>query len=992
MLNKSVLHASVALSVLAFAAQPAWAQTAAANTASAKAAEPEIVVTGSRLGRQGFDMPTPTKVLGIEQMQHSGATNVGDFLNQIPAFRPSTSNQTNTQTSGGAAGQVFADLRALGNIRTLTLVDGQRFVPSATTGEVDLNLIPSALVDRVEVVTGGVSAVYGSDAISGVVNVILNKKLQGLRAEVSAGVSDHGDDFERRLSVGAGNAFEGGRGHIVVGGEYVQSDGVGPFAARPWGVRNDDLVTFPASRPAGTPSRIYATGVTQTNAPLGGVVNGSCTTANCAPAALSTSSPLRGIGFGPGGVVQPFSYGNDTLNTGNAYNFTSLDGAPSRYGLQIALPVTRYTAMAHVDYDLTHDISGFVDVNYGRSGSHFAAAYPRDQNTSGLIIRRDNAFLPAALATTMDANGVTAVSLARSDADWNQGHPNNRNTTERLVAGLNGPLINDWKWDAHYEFGRNVYDSTIGPIRIENNYKFAQDAVYYNPTNNQILANQGAGIPSGYVMACRALVPGSTTYNPIAAAGCAPMNLFGINAPSAAALAYVDGAAITQTTTTEQDLAANLHGNLFDTWAGHVAVAVGAEYRKEEAKSAVDDLSRVRAFNYANPQPYLGNFSATEAYAEALVPLAKDMPFAHSLEINGAIRYTAYSISGTVMTWKGGATWEPVIGLKLRGTASHDIRAPNSSELFQNTQTTALALNPFSGANAQYTVFTLPSPSLKPERADTRTVGAVFSPQFIPGFNLSVDYYDIKVNGAIASYGATTVTNGCTAELASPTGAGYFCNFFNHTGTTINSLSLQLVNLASLATSGIDFDLSYRRPIWHGTVTARLYGTYVAHLITDDGLGIKRTYNSAGVLQTKGSVIDHAGQVGGFTGGINTGSTDAPNWQLNSSVSYDTGLWSVTATGRYVGGGAIDKTLLGPDEADYNTASPISIGNNKIDGRFYLDLAGSVNIVNGDNRKLQLYTVINNLFNVDPPFPTTAVSGLYDKIGRYYRVGLRYSY
>jgi len=190
--NKVFWRASVALNVLAFTVTPAWSQAAPANGSAATAAE--IVVTGSRLARQGFDTPTPIKVLSSELMEQRAATNVGDFLNEIPAFRPSTSNQTNTQSSGGAATQVYADLRALGNIRTLTLVDGQRFVPSATTGQVDLNLIPTILVDRIDVVTGGVSAVYGSDAISGVVNVIVNRKLQGIKGDFSTGLSTYGDN------------------------------------------------------------------------------------------------------------------------------------------------------------------------------------------------------------------------------------------------------------------------------------------------------------------------------------------------------------------------------------------------------------------------------------------------------------------------------------------------------------------------------------------------------------------------------------------------------------------------------------------------------------------------------------------------------------------------------------------------------------------------------------------------------------------------------
>lgn len=989
--KRVILRATVALSALAFAVSPVWSQTAP-KPADTAAADAEIVVTGSRIAQSGFNTPTPTLVLSSQDLQVRGTTNVGEFLNQIPAFRSSTSNQNNTVTSTGNTGQVYADLRALGNIRTLTLVDGKRFVASATTGQVDLNLIPTALVDRIDVVTGGVSAVYGSDGISGVVNILLNKKLQGLKGEVSSGISTYGDDFEQHYSLAAGTHFAEDRGHLVIGGEYVKSNGITSFTtARDWGARSDGVVTFPVSRPAGTPSRTFATGITQTNAPLGGVVYGACAAVGCTPTALSTSSPLRGIGFGPGGTVIPFNYGNDTLNTGNAYNFTG-DGALPYYNATMVLPVKRYSTMAHVDYDITNAITVFADGNYARSGARFGAAYPRDQNATGLVIRRDNAFLPAALAATMDANGVSAVGIARNDADWDQAHPDNHSTTARIVGGVNGKLFSDWKFDAYYEYGQNVYEARLGPIRIEQNYKFAQDAVYYNPATNAILANQSAGVPAGYVLSCRALVPGSTTYNPIAAAGCVPMNLFGINAPSAASLKYVNGTVWQQVTTTQQVASGNLSGTLFDTWAGHVAVAGGVEWRRETAKQVVDDLSRVKAFNYGNPQPFSGEFSEKEVYGEVEVPLARDLPFAHSLDISGAVRYTDYSISGGVTTWKAGATWEPIEGIKFRGTASRDIRAPNSSELFQNTQTTALALNPFTGTNASYAVITQPSPSLQPEKADTRIIGTVLSPRFIPGLNISVDYYHIKVKGAISSYGSTVIINGCTAELASATGAGYFCNFFNRTGTTINYLSLQQVNLASITTSGVDFDVSYRRPFAGGAVTARVYGNYVAHLITNDGLGTPVTSNAAGVVQTLGSVVDHAGQVGGFTLGLNSGSTDSPHWQVNGSIGYANPLWSLTVTGRYVGGGLYDATLVGPNDPRYNPASPISIADNHINGRFYIDLGGSINILNDGPKKVQLFLAINNLNNVAPPFPTTAVSGFYDRIGRFFRGGVRFTY
>ena len=408
----------------------------------------------------------------------------------------------------------------------------------------------------------------------------------------------------------AGTGFNDDRGHFQIGGEYAKDKGVSGYTtARPWGASSDGIFTFPVSRPAGTPSRMFATGLTFTSAPVGGVVYGACTTANCTPTPISTSSPLRGIAFGPGGTVIPFNYGNDTLNTGTAYNFTG-DGAPPYLENTMILPVTRYSTMARFDYDVTANISTFLTVNYAHTGSsNFNGNHPRYQSANGIIVRSDNAFLPAALATTMAANGDTAVGIARNGVDFAEGSPDNYNTTTRIVAGASGGLFGSWRWDGYYEYGQNLYSSQVGNVPINNNFNFAQDAVYYNPTNNAILANPSAGIPGGYVQACRALVPGSKTYNPVAAAGCVPLDLLGPNAASQASIDYVEGTIRQRTTTKQQVVSGNVNGTLFDTWAGHVEAAVGGEWRRETASQTVDSLSLANAFAYGNPQPFQGTFS-----------------------------------------------------------------------------------------------------------------------------------------------------------------------------------------------------------------------------------------------------------------------------------------------------------------------------------------------------------------------------------------------
>jgi outer membrane receptor protein involved in Fe transport len=856
----------------------------------------------------------------------------------------------------------------LGNIRTLVLVDGRRHVPTAATGQVDLNLIPTILIDRVDVVTGGASAAYGSDAISGVVNVIINTRLQGFRGDLSLGIAEEGDNFERRASLAWGTDFADGRGHFVIGGDYVRSDGVDSWEDRAWSRRYEEVVTFANNRPAGTPSRAYFGGVQFINSLPGGVIVGNNADTNPANGA----DVLRGIWFPRPGVVSTFDYGQES--GGSSYNFSSSAGSAPRLGHTLVLPVDRHVAMAHLDYELSDAISFFAEGSYGRSGSNYSGPIPRDTATAGpraITIRRDNAFLPAEIAQIMDANGITSFPMGRTNADFSSVRIDNFNTTYRIVGGLNGNLGGGWSWDAYVQYGENRTDWEIRNMRIQQNWAFAYDAIR---------------LPSGEIV-CR---------NETARAqGCVPLNLFGDSAMSQEAVDYVNGTQIHQVTLTQLVAAANVRGEPFSTWAGPVSVAAGAEYRRDTAEAISDSIAEAGGYNFSNPRPYEGAFDVKEAYAEVVVPLARDVPFLHSLELNGAIRYTDYSSSGGVTTWKIGGTWEPIPDLRLRAVRSRDIRAPNSAELFSVTSTQSTLRNPFSGASRSYTVIFEPSATLIPERADTFSVGAVVTPRFLPGFSASVDFYDIDISGAIASFPAQQILDNCFAEFQAGS-PGTFCDFVSLTGsgagTEISSVSVQLLNLASLRTRGVDFEAAYRFDVGPGRIVSRLYGTYVADLISDDGLGVAPTFDAAGIIQTRGSVIDRAGQVGGFTSGLNLGATSVPSWQLNGSLTYETPRWSTTLMGRWIDGGIVDATLVQPGDPEYDPASPISVLDMNVNSRFYMNWSGTINIINEDQRRLQFYFVVNNLLDAEPPFPSTQVAGLYDRIGRSYKVGLRFGF
>ena len=701
------------------------------------------------------------------------------------------------------------------------------------------------------------------------------------------------------------------------------------------------------------------------NYAFGGVILGNNADTNPA----NGVDVLRGIQFGRGGTVIPFPYGT-AIGT-SAINFTG--GDPTLYarnGHQLVLPVERKVLMANLDYELTDHISAFLQLNWGKSGADFHTSPVRDTTATGVVIRRDNPFLPAQVAAIMDANGITSFGLGRQDDDFGEVRAHNGNTTTRVVAGLNGDLGGGWTWDAYYQYGHNDFASRLNNLRIEQNFRFSYDAILLN------------GQP-----ACRDATA--------RAAGCVAINLFGAGSPSQAAINYVTGLATYDVALRQHVAAVNLRGHPFSTWAGPVAIAIGAEYRNESANGVADAISNAGGFNYGNPRSFAGSFNVKEGYAEVLVPLAHGAPVLGNLDLNGAVRYTDYSSTGGVTTWKVGATWEPIEGVRFRATRSRDIRAPNNSELFSTLTTRSSLINGFTGATDQLVVISQPSPALQPERSDTTTVGVVLSPRFLPGLNISVDYYDISIAGAISSFPAQTIIDRCVTEVGAGA-AGFFCSFVDRTGTgnqtVINAVRTQLLNVARLQTNGVDFDVNYRLRMGPGRLTARLAGNYTAHLISDDGLGIPRTYNAAGIITNVGSVVDRAGQIGGFTSGLNNGATTVPHWTLNGSLSYSTDRFTTTVQGRYIQGGVLDRTLVGPGDRDYNAASPISIGSNRVDGRFYVNLSASYDILHEGNRRVQLYGLVNNLTNADPPFPVVAVSGLFDRVGRFYKVGVRVAY
>lgn len=982
--GRAALLATVALSFPGLTGV-AFAQEAGASSQE-NASDELIVVTGSRISRAAVEAPVPTKTLDAADLEQRGSTSIGDYLAEVPSFRNTQGPQTSPSSTLGT-GQFSPDLRALGVIRTLTLVDSRRFVPSAATGQVDLNLIPQILVDRIDVVTGGASAAYGSDAVSGVVNVIINKRLEGFKGSASMGISDYGDGQEFRGALAWGSGFADGRGRVVIGSDYVDSKGVLDFSDRPSNARQPALISYPANRPAGTPSRAYFPGATLINMARGGLITGVNADTNGA----NGVDVLRGIQFGQGGVPTSFDYGNYAdYGPGNttATNFTGGNDRLFLYdGHNIVVPTERYALFGHVGYDVSDSFSVFLEGSYGRSAGYGDSPPVRDTGANATI-RLNNAYLPESIRDIMVANSISSFTLGRPYNDFGPVARDNKNTTERIVAGFKYNMDSNWAIDGYYQYGRNVFEANVSRLRITRNFVFAVDAVQ---VGSQIVcaATQANGTVTnqGEVL---------NRFN-AAASGCQPINLFGEGSPSDAAIDYVTGTVQQRVTTKQQVASLAMQGDVFDLPGGPFAVAFGGEWRKEEAVSVVDEISAASGFAYSNPKAYAGDYDVKEGFVEAVAPLISGQPFADLLEINGALRYTDYSTSGGVTTWKVGAIYAPIPDIRFRATRSRDIRAPNNAELFATTQTIATLANPFAGgASTQLTQINAPSPTLKPEKADTWTVGVALTPSFVPGLTISVDYYDIDIAGAIAAFPAQSVLENCHAEVSAGS-PDFYCQFVNRTPTnattaTVNSVTAALLNIGSLRTRGVDLSATWRKPIGAGELTVRGLAAYVKDLIYDDGLGRPRTFNAAGGLTSFGSVINRAGAVGGFTAGQQTNATGTPHWTATGSVTWAQDPFAVSVQGRYVGGGKIDPTLVGPQDEFYDPASPISIADNRVNGRFYIDATMQLDVINEGSRKLQFHFGVNNITNKDVPFPSIAIAGMYDRMGRYYRAGFRFAY
>lgn len=941
--RKLAICAASPLAILSIATASAQATGETSESSAATASDQvltEVVVTSSRVAATGFSAPTPTSTLAAKDLEKVAPLNITEALSQIPTFR------TTLQPSSAA---LYANLRNIGPQRTLVLVDGRRHVPTFSDGTVDLNLIPTALVSRTEVVTGGASASWGSDAVAGVVNLILKDDLDGIEGSVQGGVSEEGDTENYTASIAAGTYFADGRGHLLFGGEYAESDGVRtlqpPYFSRRWAGQGSLGNSAFASN--GLPGVIYADDVRRADVADGGLI---------------TSGPLRGTEFLPNGETTQFNYGqvfgNNMLGGGSNAGDTPIPGGDVMY------PFKRFTVMSRASFDVTDDVSVFAEgtwarniseglTNPARNNGSITAVNNCAQTTlasslGSINVNIDNAFLPGSVRNEMLAAGVNCFSMGRTFRDPGMGQFRVHDGTPQVlrgVLGAEGALGGGWKWDAYYQYGESEFEQNrIGNLNIPK-FRQAIDAV----------ANGAGGID------CRVNVDADAANDDPA---CVPFNLFGSGSPSQAAIDYVTGTSWMHMDTTQAVAAFNLKGDLFSTWAGPIAAATGIEYRKEEIDATVDADSAANRWQTANRKPIRGDYDLTEVYGEVVVPLAQDAPFARSLDANLAARYTDYSSSGGVTTWKAGLSWELNDQIRLRATQSRDIRAGNLGELFTPT---AVAIqnvrHPLTAASLPAPITTAGNPSLAPEEADTFTIGVVYNPAWLDRLSASIDYYSIDVDGQIGTLSAQQILDRCYLDNL----AAYCDRVSTNATGVITGVRRQFENLDQFTTSGVDLELSYRMPLdlnfarTGGDLFFRLLGSYVDELAT--------------TASSTASTVDIAGEYGN------------PHWTVFGTAGYEGERWSVTLEERWFGSGNVDNTLI------EGLAAANGVNRNHVPSTLYTNLTLQYALNPDSAWNAEVFFRVNNATDEAPPFAETGTASgtVFDPIGRNYRLGIRFN-
>jgi len=1047
-----------------------------------------VVVSSSRLQAAGFNAPTPTTVVSAADLEASAKPNIFNAITELPALQGSTGVSYNTgSTTTGLIGLSALGMRGLSPLRTLVLLDGQRVIGGNFNGAVDVSQMPQMLIQRVDVVTGGASASWGSDAVAGVINFVTDKKFEGFKTNASAGLSTYGDMGQTLMQMAAGTSFLGGRAHFSIAAEYSYSDGLLPrfpqaqqhganavnIGGRTLGrISGQASYSNDSTTPAGQPRTVYANIVQSTqNFGYGGITNG----------------PKRFQAFDASGNAFSMNlagacYADATGTLINSINNTCI-GTPQDPGDQnttrqftqgLVDPITRGDIYMRLSYDLTPTTEIFATLNYGVSRTQNTPAQG-NSSKSGMVLRCDSAWLPGTGLFNSDSRGqgfqapIVGTGVTQTQANCLSFYPSNSiqyasdwgniptgqqmfllRTQRRYVVGGNGTFDlfgKTWSWDSYFQHGENstsikIYNMPLSgaPLVGGTGATTAGGAGSVNAAFSRFNLAQDAIVNSQGNIVCRNTVAQQH--------GCVAFNPFGGGDLTSGQIAYFDnqngpgGTTLGPTaimTQRQEAFSFAVNGSPIELWAGPVAVAAGYEYREEYYTQRSDPYSggvtastpatvnepcsdpfidcglttngALGAWNAGNYQNGRGIYHVNEVFMEVGIPLLDDAFFG-KVDLTLAGRHARYSQADKgANTWKVGITWDtPIPGVRVRALQSRDIRAPNLSELFSPPQGLNGSVdNLFTGVTGQQVrQLNEGNRFLRSEKSQTTEVGIVWQPDFIPGFQASVDYYRIGIRGVIQSLGLQQVMLLCYNAVVAG-GTSVYCN--QDAITTANGVNVSFANpgspapgvagtvpsqltavhskafnAATLVVEGFDIEASYQFDLQDydipGQFTFRSLAGNISKFVSDSGIpGTQRSVELAGVLGGGGNSQTY-NQSGGNT----------LTWKLQETQSYQNDVWGITVTERwYAGGRFTNKNTLvcAPGTCPAPTTQTPTINFNKVSSILYLDVGLNWNV----SDKTQLYTKVDNLTNVRPPDTggQNPNNTLYDVIGRMYRVGVRFS-
>ncbi|MGH8147766.1 MAG: TonB-dependent receptor domain-containing protein [Rhodanobacteraceae bacterium] len=946
---------------------------AAQNAAPAPKQTPEtlqtIVVTGSHIRRVDIETSNPVVVVTAQQIQATGKLTVGSVIQDLPVITGGVENPN--VNNGGGSGSTVVGLRGLGPSRTLVLIDGQRVIGSNGTGSVDLNTIPTAAVERIEVLTDGASAIYGSDAIGGVINIILKSHYQGAQFQANYGISDHNDGERKGASFMFGQTSD--KGSILAGVSYQKFDEV-VAAARGYSKNPLELTT---TANGGLTSFIGGSGSALRN--------------------NITVSPALAAKFGcpSGGALalneSTFAAGTSPTTSADYHCFGSSDLYNYAAVGLLTTPQERTNAFFKGVYHLSDNVDFYATVLHNKTSSAFALA-PEPWGTdvvAGTLVSADSYYNPFGV----DFSAAGAGLLDRLAPAGNR-QTKTSNTTDNVMTGFKG-FVNigdqNWTWDVGYDYGRTATVRTLGGL----------------VNSTEVVPGLGPSfLNSNGVVQC------GTAANPISLTTCTPWDVFNLNSASAkAVLADVSVPALENQWTLQRIYHADFSGGLFNLPAGSVQLAFGGDYRREYTDNTIDPLllldpaTGTCTLGSQCSAHLQGGFNVKEAYAELFVPILKDVPFVHALNIDLGDRYSKYSDFGSTSNWKIGVEYRPISDLMLRGTVSKVFRAPTIADVFGAPVSSAPFLNsdpcdgitapnpacvgvPTNGSFVDRFVATktqiraLASGSkaagfpLGPELGKSFDFGAVYSPHQAPGLSFTADLWRIYLNDVITpGLGAQTVLNLCFA------GQTDLCPLITRiqggpNSGQINRILDPTVNLGRIDVKGVDFSGDYRLPPFSfGQFAVGVNATYLSQykIQTAPGTAGNTVLQGAGVMGTFGTPLETACPFAA------DGDCFFPRIRAQGMLNWQLGPWSAEWRMRYISKFKVSNPV-GND--------PNQQGVNRYGATVYNDLTLAYNIKPLNTR---LEVGVDNVFDKQPPmlffpqgFNNNTDPSSFDELGRYY--------